>query len=95
MQLVATPDTDLLLILTPPFDQEHIIPFVSHMSVESVEFVSVVECFVHTNIYTLSLLKRNGVGSERTFIFLHSQGISLHSQGIRCCHDKKGLITQH
>ena len=44
---------------------------VSHMSVELVQFVSVVEsCYVHTNIYTLSLLKINAVDSEWTFPFL-------------------------
>jgi hypothetical protein len=42
---------------------------VVHMSVELVQFVSVVESYVNTNIYTLSLLKINTVDSERTFIF--------------------------
>ena len=41
------------------------------MSVERSVYVSVVEsCYVHTNIYTLSLLKINAVHSERTFLFL-------------------------
>jgi hypothetical protein len=38
--------------------------------VELVQFVSIVESHVNTNIYTLSLLKINAVDSERTFLFL-------------------------
>ena len=38
-------------------------------SVELVQFMSVVESNVHTNIYTLSLLKINAVDCERTFLF--------------------------
>ena len=44
---------------------------VSHMSVELVQCMSVVEsCYVHTNIYTFSLLKLKTVLSERTVLFL-------------------------
>ena len=40
MQLVATPDTDVLLILTPLFSGTHYSISVSHMSVELVQFMS-------------------------------------------------------
>jgi hypothetical protein len=42
------------------------------MSVEPVQFVSLVEsCYVHTNTYTC-LMKIKAVDSERTFLFLLS-----------------------
>ena len=40
MQLVATPDTDILLIFTPLCSGKHYSISVSHMSVELVKFMS-------------------------------------------------------
>ena len=53
------------------------------MSVELVQFVSVVESYVYSNIYMLSLLKINRVDSERTFLFL----LCLHT-----CSTKKQYV---
>uniref|UniRef100_A0AAZ3QJA2 Tc1-like transposase DDE domain-containing protein n=1 Tax=Oncorhynchus tshawytscha TaxID=74940 RepID=A0AAZ3QJA2_ONCTS len=58
----------LLLIFTPlPLIQGHIIPFVSHMSVEPVQFMS--QLCSYKYLQMLSLLKINAVDSERTFLF--------------------------
>ena len=54
MQLVATPETDCYFWFWPPsffFSGTHYSIYVSHMSVELVQFVLVVESYVHTNIY--------------------------------------------
>ena len=64
--------TRLLLILTPLCSETQYSIYFSHMSVELVQFVSAVESYAHTNIYTLSLLKINAFDSERTFLFLLS-----------------------
>ena len=55
MQLVATPDNDCYFWFwpSPLCSGTHYSISVSHMSVELVQFMSVVEsCYVHTNIYT-------------------------------------------
>ena len=66
MQLVATPDT-----VTFDFDPPgtHYSISVSHMSAELVQFMSVVESYVHTYISMLRLLKINTVDSEDVFFF--------------------------
>ena len=79
MQLVTTPDTDLLFF-DRPFVQGYIIPFVSHMSVELVQFMSqLLNLVMFIQIFMLSLLKINAVDSERTFLFL----LRLHTVGIQ------------
>ena len=53
MQLVATPDTDCNFWFWPaPFVQGHIIPFVSHMSVELIQFMSQLLNLMFIQIFT-------------------------------------------
>ena len=82
MQLVATPDTDLLLIMTLLCSGTHYSISFSHMSVELVQFVSqLLNLVMFIQIFThVKLLKINPADSERTFIFL----LTLHSWQFLC-----------
>jgi hypothetical protein len=72
---VATPYTDCSSWFGPPFllFRDTLLHFCqSHVCGTCSVYVSVIEYYVHSNIYTWSLLKINAVDSKRTIIFLLS-----------------------
>lgn len=78
----------LLLILTPFCSGTHFYISVTRMSVKlcSVCVLVVESSYLHTNIYTLHLLKIKAVVSERTFIVLLSVILLLYSSTHKCKH---------